>query len=568
MSHKLYERKAVLYKAKEFDPLFLVKAVDDAKGIIQAYASKFDNIDEYKDVVLSGAYKRTLTNQRKANRPYLYTYLYQHEPSLIVGGIKEAEEDRLGLLYQAQCNLDTQLGRETYSNAKMGVLYQSSIGYDIPDGGAEYKEGIRYLKEIRLWEISLVTFAANPEATVVGVKSSQRPYEIWTPAIEQKSVCGDTSLPIGPRKESWDGSKAKKQIFDYVKKEDGTIDASKAKKCFLQVDGDTSLKGSYHYPFCYIEGGSPRISVGGVKACAGALAGARDADPGEDLSGMRRKVETMYSRINKAYPDDPKLEATWDGKASRRSMEKKTFMEHYNEEMACDLLRDLQDVYICSLVKAIFDAFTIGDQPEQDISQALDDFKTLMLDEFVAQGIKVGLSDYLEDNAYSYTPGLNTMLNGSDSSSGYGYMSRSGDLFQKAGRSISAANQAVIDDHVKAVKSMAKQAKSDMQAHVDSMHDAVDSMSGSSGKSLGTLALKAGRSLSADNADKLHDMADKAMSIVQEHTKALSKAANGLANAVKPPVSDTDGEDPTDDEDQQVEKSLSDAMMALKALTA
>jgi HK97 family phage prohead protease len=170
------EHKSVLYGAVEFDERFRVKAVDDSKGIIEAYASKFGNEDSYGDIVLPGSYKRALTNQHKANRPYLYTYLFQHDPSGIIGGVKDAEEDNFGLLYQSQCNLETQLGQECYSNAKMGVLYQSSIGYDIPTGGYEYKDGIRYLKEIRLWEISLVTFAANSEATVVGVKS--RPYEI------------------------------------------------------------------------------------------------------------------------------------------------------------------------------------------------------------------------------------------------------------------------------------------------------------------------------------------------------------------------------------------------------
>ena len=79
-----------------------------------------------------------------------------------------------------------------------------------------------------------------------------------TAEIEVKTVCGDTSLPIGPRDEAWDGAAAKKQIFDYAAKEDGTIDPAKARKCFLQVDGDTSLKGSYHYPFCTIE---PNVGI-------------------------------------------------------------------------------------------------------------------------------------------------------------------------------------------------------------------------------------------------------------------------------------------------------------------
>ncbi len=167
-----YQTKSVLYGATTFDERFRVKAVDDSKGIIEAYASKFGNEDSYKDIVVSGAYKRTLTSQRKSKHPWLYPYLFQHDEKAILGGIQEAEEDDFGLLYQAQCNMETQLGREQYSNAKMGVLYQSSIGYDIPKGGAEYKDGIRYLKEIRLWEISLVTFAANPEATVVDVKTA------------------------------------------------------------------------------------------------------------------------------------------------------------------------------------------------------------------------------------------------------------------------------------------------------------------------------------------------------------------------------------------------------------
>jgi len=251
-------------------------------------------------------------------------------------------------------------------------------------------------------------------------------------------------------------------------------------------------------------------------------------------------------------------------------MQLKTLMEHYNQQMACDLLRDWSDVYLASLTQAIFDAFTIGDSVQGDVSQALDDFKVLIMDKFVPQAEDVDLCGYLADNSISYTPGLSAMQNGSGSGY-YGYMSRPNDLEQKAGKPISAANQKIIDDHVKAMKAMAKQAKSDMQSHVDSMNDAVDSMSGSSsdsGKSLGTLAQKAGRPLSAANANALHDMADKAMSIMQDHTKALSKAANGLADAVTPPVSDTDGEDPTDDQDEQVEKSLQDALLELKALSA
>lgn len=270
--------------------------------------------------------------------------------------------------------------------------------------------------------------------------------------------------------------------------------------------------------------------------------------------------ETRLIAVKSAQKDKPVNPKT-------KPKQLKTLMEHYNETQAEDLLEDWQDVFVCSLTCAIMDAFTIGDEPASDISDALDVFKELVMSKFVAQAIECDLSQHIADSSYAYNPAASTLQNGSDDSYGYGYMSRSDRNQQrKAGRAISAATQSVIDDHVKSVKAMAKQAKSDMQAHTDSMHDAVDSMSGDGGKSLGTLAShKAGRSLSTTNADALHDMADKAMSIMQEHTKGLTKAANGLAQAVKPPVSDTDGEDPTDDNDQ-IEKGLQDALRELKAL--
>lgn len=523
-------------------------------GQIEAYGAAFNNVDEGNDRILPGAFTRTIQNSKaraKArDKKYMLKMLWQHDANEIIGGWYDLSEDGTGLRAKGDIALATQRGREFYELAKAEMIDEFSIIYDIPQGGAKYdKSGVRDLSELRLFSIDPVTFPMNDDPHTIKVKS-----------LEYKSVCGDTSLPIGPRNESWDGSKAEKQIFAYAEKADGSLDASKAKKCFLQIDGDSSLKGSYHYPFCYVENESPRISVGGVKACAGAISGGRGASTsGGDVDGMRKKVATMYSRINKKYPDDPELTPPWedDGKSMNRR-QFKTLMEHYNEEMAEDLLEDWQEVYVCSLTCAIIDAFTIGDQPASDISDALDTFKELVLSKFVAQAQEVNLSQYLSDNTYSYSSATDAMY-GSDGYGSLGYMSRSTRLFRKAERALSAANQAVIDDHVKAMKSMARKAKADMKAHVSDMHDAIDNMAGNnqdededqSGKSRGTFATKAGRAVSAANASAMHDMADKAMDIMQEHTKALSKAANDLADGVKP------GADPDYDEDEDVEDTKS-----------
>src|SRR6266571_4803747 len=376
---------------------FHVKEFDDAQGIVRGYLSTFDNVDDGGDRVRPGAFKRTLTNKyaykQKHEMAYLFPLLWQHDTGQPIGGYVDAKEDNVGLFVELQLDLDVQRGREAYSGLKKGYIFQQSMGYDALQSEYVKDDGktVRDLTEVRLWEGSIVTFPMNFEAVVTSVKS----------------VCGSTSLPIGPRDESWDGSKAHNQIAKWASKEDGSVDVAKMKQVHLRYDGDTDKITSYSYPFCFIVDGSPRISVGGVKACAGALSGARNADPGEDAAGMQKKVETLYNRINKLYPDASELTPPWKDEGGKslgpgwayvgepgpepfiipkgssikgKIMQKKTLLEHYNEEQAEDMLEDWQDVFLCSLTCAILDALKIGDQVEADISQALDEFKTLVME--------------------------------------------------------------------------------------------------------------------------------------------------------------------------------------------
>lgn len=443
---------------------FEVKSIDEDQGIVTGYLSTFNNIDEQKDRVLPHAFSKTIVeakNRMQNGRKYLYPALWMHNPEEPIGGVVDASEDEHGLLVTMQLDITTNAqgipnnpqATKVFSGFKQGYIDELSMGYNAIQ--KEYEGGIRNLKECRLVESSAVTmlFAANPDALVPasGVKS------MGATELEEKTVCGDTSLPIGPRDESWDGSAAKKQIFEYATKEDGTIDATKAKKCFLQVDGDTSLKGSYGYPFCVVEDGSPRINVGGVKACAGALAGGRDASTeGEDIAGMRRKVDTMYSRINKKYPNDPELSGTWNDsdKASKKPVDKKTFEENYAKAMCADLLEDWQDRLICALTNSVLDACKIGDTIESDVQDALTGFNKQVM-QWVAQAQEYGLSQYLSDNSYTYSPADYAMQNGSDS----GYMSRRDKPDAKVGARISSDTKQTLQDHADALKQMATEHK-------------------------------------------------------------------------------------------------------------
>jgi HK97 family phage prohead protease len=446
--------KSIAREYKSFR--FSVKATDDAQGLIEAYGSIFDVLDLgdgwVRDIVKPGAFKRTIQNNKsrvqagKAN--FLSMMLWNHDTEhfLPIGGWYDLKEDTSGLLGKGKIAIDTNLGNDVYKLIKGGFIDEFSIGYDIPDGGAHYDKddpGVRYLTELRLWEISPVIFAMNQEALLVGVKSMDQKLQI-------KSVCGDTSLPIGPRDASWSGSTAHSQIVSWATKEDGTIDPSKMKKVHLKVDGEVENISSYGYPFCNITDGDPIINVGGVKACAGALSGARGADAGGDTAGMQAKVTTMYNRINKKYPDDTPLVPPWKEKAMGSVLQRKTLLDHYNEEMCEDLLGDWSDVYLCSLTKAIMDAYTIGDEVAVDIGEALDAFKALVLEKFVPQTLACDLARYIADNSINTVASM--MLNGENS--GWGYMSQASRRQQKRGAAISAANQELIKAHCANIKSM------------------------------------------------------------------------------------------------------------------
>jgi HK97 family phage prohead protease len=133
---------------------------------VEGYASTYD-LDAVGDIVVPGAYKRTLQNRMGRIK-----VMRDHESP--IGVPVHAEEDSKGLFTRSRIS-DTQLGNETLTLIRDGVLDRMSIGYEVPKGGAEMgqKDGasVRYLKEIKLYEWSIVTFPANEAAGVTGVKA-------------------------------------------------------------------------------------------------------------------------------------------------------------------------------------------------------------------------------------------------------------------------------------------------------------------------------------------------------------------------------------------------------------
>lgn len=139
-----------------------IEAEVDEKGVIEGYASRFGIKDQGGDIVVKGAFGRSI-GERKPKM------LWQHDPSKPIGKWVDVKEDATGLSVRGQINLDVQAGREAHALIKDGAIDGMSIGYRSRNA-VKTKDG-RELRNLDLWEISLVTFPMLKEATIDMVKS-------------------------------------------------------------------------------------------------------------------------------------------------------------------------------------------------------------------------------------------------------------------------------------------------------------------------------------------------------------------------------------------------------------
>jgi hypothetical protein len=78
---------------------------------------------------------------------------------------------RLRASLKGELVLESPVAAKSYALLKRGVLKGLSIGYD--DVKSKVVNGVRRLSELKLWEISLVTFPMNPDGQVTAVKSEE-----------------------------------------------------------------------------------------------------------------------------------------------------------------------------------------------------------------------------------------------------------------------------------------------------------------------------------------------------------------------------------------------------------
>lgn len=162
---------------------FSVKAAGSDDGLedgqFEGYASVFGNTDSYGDIVVKGAFDRTLKSWGEKGDPIPLLWGHDlNDPFSNIGTIDSAEEDDRGLKVRGTFDLDNPKAAQVYKLAKGRRTTGMSFAYAVND--SEQTDDGNLLKDLDLFEASIVPIGANPEAGVLAVKANAEALEAAT----------------------------------------------------------------------------------------------------------------------------------------------------------------------------------------------------------------------------------------------------------------------------------------------------------------------------------------------------------------------------------------------------
>ena len=146
---------------------------DGESRTISGYGAIFNNVDRQGDVLLPGCFAKSIQErgpESTANGKILF--LWQHESDEPLGRITVLQEDAKGLYFEAVID-EIELGDRCIKQLESGTLNQFSIGFSYVWDSVRYDDArdAYLVGEVKLYEISVVSIAANPETEYLGLKA-------------------------------------------------------------------------------------------------------------------------------------------------------------------------------------------------------------------------------------------------------------------------------------------------------------------------------------------------------------------------------------------------------------
>jgi HK97 family phage prohead protease len=197
-----------------------VKVLDGDAGELEAVVAVFNNVDAGNDRIIPGFFSKSI--ERKLPKG-----VWGHDWVTPVAKTLEAREllpgnpalpetlrDLGGLYIKARFNLETQRGREAYSDIKFGIIDEFSIGYKATRTKTEEKSGVRELIEGELYEWSPVLVGMNDRTALMSIKSGSH-----------KSVSGGRSEAVPARDFAAHSQEVVSAVGSFVSRAGGRVEA-------------------------------------------------------------------------------------------------------------------------------------------------------------------------------------------------------------------------------------------------------------------------------------------------------------------------------------------------------
>lgn len=278
-------------------PFEVKQITEDADYFIfEGYASVFHAVDLGNDAVMPGAFTETVAELMGSKKVGKLPALWQHDCDEPVGSYTDLREDSHGLFVKGRLpKADTFVSGRVIPQMKAESVSAMSIGYSTLDYAIE--GGVRLLKTLKLWEISLVTMPMNQLALITDFKSAV-PYQ---------------DLPLAGRDLAWNSDAAiirVRELLDSVDEPD-----SEYQKAFLWFDETKEEDfGAYKLPIADVIDGRLTAVPRAIFAAAAAMSGARGGVniPESDRAAVIANIDRYYKKMDLESPFNQKSSVRLD----------------------------------------------------------------------------------------------------------------------------------------------------------------------------------------------------------------------------------------------------------------
>ena len=151
------------------------KGIDDSEGIVEAYVNTMGVKDHDGDIINPEAFNNSIRSRLPI------PVLSGHDQSEIIGKVLFAQPEQIEgpehrLFARMQMNMDTEAGRDAYSNIAGHYVREWAVGCNIPGNDAiaydrDGADSTRTIMELDWVEVSSVVRGASPSTMTIAAKS-------------------------------------------------------------------------------------------------------------------------------------------------------------------------------------------------------------------------------------------------------------------------------------------------------------------------------------------------------------------------------------------------------------